>query len=249
MIESLLPPELGPLVATALLGVSFLGSFITAAFGIGGGVVVLAVFASLLSPAALIPVHGVIQLGSNAGRMLIMREYISWPVFIPFVVGALVGVAIGGIVVVDLPPAVIQIAVGLFILWTIVAKPPAFLRHSAWLAGGFSSFLTMFFGATGPFVAAYIKTLGVERMVHVGTQAACMTMQHGLKVVAFGILGFAFGPYIALIVGMIAFGFLGTLVGRKVLMKIDEKFFKTILNAILILLSLRLIWAGVSTYL
>ena len=249
MLESLLPPELSAFVGLALLGISFLGSFITAAFGIGGGVVVLAVFASLLSPAALIPVHGVIQFGSNAGRTLIMREHISRPVFIPFLIGALAGVAIGGLVVFDLPPALIQIAVGLFILWTIVAKPPAFLRHSAWVAGGFSSFLTMFFGATGPFVAAYIKTLGFDRMTHVGTHAACMTLQHGMKVIAFGILGFAFGPYIPLIVGMIAFGFLGTVVGRKVLMKIDEQRFKLILNCILIVLSLRLIWAGASTYL
>lgn len=249
MIEHLLPPELGALAGIALLGISFLGSFITAAFGIGGGVVVLAVFASLLTPAALIPVHGVIQLGSNAGRMLIMREHIVKPVFITFVVGALIGVGIGGLIVVDLPPAIIQIAVGAFILWTIVAKPPVFLRHSAWLAGGVSSFLTMFFGATGPFVAAYIKTLGFERMTHVGTQAACMTMQHGLKVLVFGILGFAFGPYLPLMVGMIAFGFAGTLVGRNVLMKIDEQRFKFALNAILVLLSLRLIWSGASIYL
>lgn len=249
MIESLLPSELSVFAGIALLGISFLGSFITAAFGIGGGVVVLAVFASLLTPAALIPVHGVIQLGSNAGRTIIMLDHISKPVFLTFLIGALVGVAIGAVVVIDLPPPVIQIAVGAFILWTIVAKPPVFLKHSAWLAGGVSSFLTMFFGATGPFVAAYIKTLGFERMGHVGTQAACMTLQHGLKVVAFGLLGFAFGPYIPLMVGMIAFGFIGTLVGRKVLMKIDEKRFKFALNTMLILLSLRLIWSGASTYL
>lgn len=248
MIE-LLPPELGPLTGLALLGISFLGSFITAAFGIGGGVVVLAVFASLLPPAALIPVHGVIQLGSNAGRAIIMRDHISTAVFIPFLIGALAGVVLGAIVVVDLPPAAVQISVGCFILWTIVAKPPAFLRRAAWIAGSVSTFLTMFFGATGPFVAAYVKSHGFERMAQVGTHAACMTSQHGLKVVAFGILGFAFGPYIPLVIGMIVVGFAGTVVGRKVLMKIDEKRFKLALNGILILLSLRLIWAGASTYL
>ncbi len=248
MIE-LLPPELGPLTGLALLGVSFLGSFITAAFGIGGGIVVLAVFASLLSPAALIPVHGVIQLGSNAGRAIIMREHISVSVFASFAIGALIGVVLGAIVVIDLPPAAIQIGVGCFILWTIVAKPPPFLRRAAWIAGAASTFLTMFFGATGPFVAAYIKSHGFDRMIHVGTQAACMTLQHGLKVVAFGILGFAFGPYLLLMVGMIAFGFAGTVVGRKVLMKIDEKRFNLALNAILIVLACRLVWAGASTYL
>lgn len=248
-MEALLPPEISLLVAAVLMGISFLASLITAAFGIGGGVVMIAVLASLLPPAALIPVHAVVQVGSNAGRALIMRAHIDWPTWMVFLAGTVVGVAVGGVLVIDLPPALIQIGIGLFILWTIFLKPPVFLRHSAWLAGGVSSILTMFFGATGPFVAAYLKTRQYDRMTQVATQGACMTAQHLLKVVAFGVLGFAFGPYVVLIAGLIGFGFLGTLTGKRILMKIDEALFKRVLNAILILLSLRLIWAGLSTLL
>jgi len=244
MPQDLLPAEISLSVGAALMAVSFVGSFITAAFGIGGGVVVLAVLASLLPPVALIPIHGVVQLGSNTGRALILRTHISRPVFGAFVTGAVIGAIVGGLVAVDLPPAVIQIAVGTFVLWSVFFRPPAILAQSAWLVGGVSSALTMFFGATGPFVAAYIKTLGFERMTHVATHAACMTAQHGLKVVTFGILGFAFGPYLALVAGMIAFGFAGTVVGRRVLMKIDEKIFGYALSTMLIALALRLIWAG-----
>ena len=249
MLETFLPPEISLVVASALMVVSFLASLITAAFGIGGGVVMIAVLASLLPPAALIPVHAVVQVGSNAGRALIMRAHIDWPVWMVFLAGTVVGVAVGGVIVIDLPPSLIQIGIGVFILWTIFMKPPAFLRHSAWLAGGVSSVLTMFFGATGPFVAAYLKTLQYDRMTQVATQGACMTAQHLLKVVAFGVLGFAFGPYIPLIAGLIGFGFLGTLTGKRLLMKINEALFKRVLNGILIVLSLRLVWAGLSAYL
>lgn len=248
MLDHLLPAEIGPTVAAALMAISFLGSFITAAFGIGGGVIVLAVLASLLPPAALIPVHGVVQLGSNTGRAVILRRYISGEVFWVFLGGAVIGVAIGGVIAVDLPPAAIQVGVGAFVLWSVFFKPPKILAHTAWLAGGVSSVLTMFFGATGPFVAGYIKTQGFDRMTHVATHAACMTAQHGLKVVAFGLLGFAFGPYVLLIVGMIGFGFLGTVAGRRVLMRMNEKAFKTALSIMLIALALRLIWSGADTY-
>ena len=248
MIEVLLPAEVGLLAAGALMGVSLLASLITAAFGIGGGIVMIAVLASMLPPVALIPVHAVVQVGSNAGRALIMREHIDWPTWGVFLIGTVVGVAVGGVLVIDLPPELIQIGIGAFILWTIFFKPPKFLKHSAWLAGGISSVLTMFFGATGPFVAAYLKTREYGRMTQVAMQGACMTAQHLLKVVAFGVLGFAFGPYIFLIAGLIAFGFIGTVIGRRVLMKIDEKRFKFALNAILVILSLRLIWAGATTY-
>ena len=248
MPPGLLPPEIDPVIALALVATSFATSFITAAFGIGGGVVLLGILASLLPPAALIPVHGVVQLGSNTGRALLMRAHVSRAELVPFIGGALIGVAIGGLVVVDLPPAAIQICVGLFIFWSVLARPPALMRQSVWISGTISSFLTMFFGATGPFVAAYLKTLGFERMALVATHSACMTVQHLLKVVAFGLLGFAFGPYLLLIAGMIGLGFLGTVVGRRVLMRIDEVRFKFVLNAILIVLALRLIWAGTSDY-
>ena len=245
---SLLPPGMGWDVATALMGLSFLASMITAAFGIGGGVLIIAVLASLLPPAALIPVHAMVQVGSNLGRAIIMRSHIDWPTAGVFLIGSVVGIAIGGVIVIDLPPAAIQIGVGLFILWTIIGTPPSFLRRSAWLAGGVSSVLTMFFGATGPFVAAYLKAQNYDRMTTVAMQGACMTAQHALKVLAFGILGFAFGPYVLLIAGMIALGFAGTLAGRRILMKIHEILFRRVLNGILIVLSVRLIWAGASTY-
>ena len=244
MTDLVLHAGLGWTVAGAIVAASFVTSFITVAFGIGGGAVLLAILASLVPPAALIPVHGVVQLGSNAGRAAIMLPHRDRSVLLPFTLGAVVGVAIGGSVAVQLSSEVIQIGVGMFILWTVVATPPGFVRRSAAVAGAFTSFLTMFFGGTGAFVAAYLKTHNLPRMAHVATHASLMTVQHLLKTVAFGFLGFAFGEWLPLIAAMIVSGFLGTVVGKQVLAKIDEKKFKLALNAILVVLSLRLIWAG-----
>ena len=51
-----------------LCGVSFLGSLIAGALGRGGGVLVLATMANLLSPMVLVPIHGVVQLASSLSR-------------------------------------------------------------------------------------------------------------------------------------------------------------------------------------
>ena len=248
MIDAALHAGLGWTAAGLVVAASFVTSFITAAFGIGGGGVLLALLASLVPPAALIPVHGLVQLGSNVGRAAILFRHLDRGVLLPFAAGSVAGVALGGSVAVQLPPDLLQIGVGLFILWSVLARPPGFMRRSAAIAGGFSSFLTMFFGGTGPFVAAYVKTMDFPRETHVATHAMLMTVQHLLKTVAFGFLGFAFSQWMPLIAAMIAMGFLGTVAGRKVLARIDEKRFKLVLNAILIVLSLRLIWAGVSGY-
>jgi uncharacterized membrane protein YfcA len=235
---------LGWPVAAALFAVSFISSLITAGFGIGGGAVMLAVLATLLPPAAIIPVHGLVQLGSNVGRAAIFLKHIHLDIVLPFFFGALIGVSLGGAFVVQLDAGVLQIGVGLFVLWSILFRPPAFMRKSSAVAGGFSSFLTMFFGGTGPFVASYVKTLGLDRMTHVATHATLMTIQHLLKTIAFGFLGFAFSQWAGFTALLIAFGFLGTVVGRRVLMRIDERRFKIALNVILTVLALRLIYAG-----
>lgn len=102
----------------------------------------------------------------------------------------------------------------------------------------------MFFGGTGPFVATYVKAQNLERHQHVGTHAMLMSLQHLLKTIAFGFLGFAFSAWAGLIVLLIFFGFLGTLAGRLVLARIDEKRFRFLLNTVLTILALRLIYAG-----
>ncbi|MBS0124188.1 sulfite exporter TauE/SafE family protein [Thetidibacter halocola] len=244
MTLDLLHAGLGWPVAGTLTALSFVTSFITAAFGIGGGAVMLAVLAVMLPAAAIIPVHGLVQLGSNAGRAAIMLGHVHRVVLPAFIAGALIGVALGGAFVVQLPAGAIQVGVGLFILWSVFFTPPALMRRSAGLAGAVSSFLTMFFGGTGPFVAAYVKGQGLDRMAHVATHSALMTIQHALKVVAFGLLGFIFTQWLGFVALLVAAGFAGTVVGRAVLTRIDERRFLAILHVILTVLALRLIWSG-----
>ena len=245
MIEALLA-GFAPATFLGLIAASFMGSFITVALGIGGGALLLAIMASLMPPAALIPVHGVIQLGSNALRMGLLIRHVHWPPFGAFLVGTALGVAIGGSVAVSLPPGAVLIGVGGFTIYAVLTKPPAWLSRLPWVTGLMSSFLTMFFGATGVFVANFTKSLALPRQEHVASHAAYMTLQHLAKVLAFGLLGFAFGPWSGFIAAMILAGFAGTVAGRLVLNRLSDHGFKRVLDVVLILISIRLIWKGVA---
>lgn len=235
---------LDPVAALGLLLASFAGSFMTVAMGIGGGAFLLAIMASLMPPAALIPVHGVIQLGSNGLRAALFLNRAHWSTFGAFLGGSIVGAGLGGLIVVDLPVAWVQIGVGGFVLWSVLGRAPTAISQWPAITGVISSFLTMFFGATGVFVANYIRSLKMPKDEHVATHAVFMTLQHLLKIVVFGVLGFAFAPWLGFIAGMIVFGFLGTVLGRRVLFRINEDTFRRGLSAVLILLALRLIWQG-----
>ena len=148
---------------------------------------------------------------------------------------------------VRLPPAVLNIGLACFILWSVWApgvSAPG--RFRVVLTGAFSSFLTMFFGATGSFVSAMVKTMKLGRLEHVATHSACMVAQHVIKVFAFGLLGFSYGPYAGLIVAMIASGFLGTVVGKRVLVRMKDETFHRVISVLLSLLALRLFYEGVT---
>ena len=75
LAASFMPEGMSAVTFAALLGTSFAGSLITVAFGIGGGAMLLAVMATLVPPAALIPTHGVIQIGSNLGPVDFSASY------------------------------------------------------------------------------------------------------------------------------------------------------------------------------
>jgi uncharacterized membrane protein YfcA len=114
------------------------------------------------------------------------------------------------------------------------------------LGGAIASFLTMLVGATGPYVLALLRPLGLGREGLVGTHAAAMTAQHGLKILAFGLLGFAFAPWLPLIGAMIAMGFVGTLLGRRLLGLLSERQFGIVVKTVLTLVAgelvLRSLW-------
>lgn len=151
-------------------------------------------------------------------------------------------------VAVELPPQYVQIGVGLFVIYTVVAKAPRWFSRWPLLTGLISSFLTMFFGATGLFVASFTKSHNLPRHAHVATHATLMTLQHGLKVVVFGLLGFAYGEWIWVILAMIGVGLIGTYAGRLILNRLTDARFGIALNTLLVLISLRLIWQGVTSF-
>jgi len=232
-----------------LTAASFATSLLTAALGLGGGVLMLGLIALFLPPMAVIPVHGVVQLGSNAGRALLMLRHVARSLALPFFAGSALGAFAGGLVAVQLPPWLWQTGLGLFLIWSTWGRLPAIAGRGAVLTCGVvSTFLSMFFGATGPFVAAMLGTMRLDRLSHVATHAACMTGQHLVKVVAFGLLGFAFGDYLPLVALMIAAGLAGTWVGRQVLGRRDDNRFHLVLSLIITVLALRLVWDGLASW-
>jgi uncharacterized membrane protein YfcA len=83
------------------------------------------------------------------------------------------------------------------------------------------------------------------RQAIVGTKAACQTLGHVAKIILYGAIGFAFGDYLTLLLGMSVLVITGTWVGSRLLDRVNERAFTILFRTALTLVALRLVlWDG-----
>jgi uncharacterized membrane protein YfcA len=236
-----------------LLLASFFGSLLSAALGVGGGSFLMIVMANILPPAALIPVHGFVQLASNGGRAILTRAHFVPTSIFPFWVGAALAALIGVFLFAGFNSEWIPLLVAIFILWLCWGKMPKLnlgtSKLGMFVGGLVTSYASLFVGASGPLVSAWVGNQQDDRWRYTSIFSSCMTVQHLLKLVVFGVLGFAYADWLALIIGMIASGYIGTKAGLRLLAKFADRDFKLVFKLVLTLLAIRAIWVNLAPHL
>lgn len=240
-----LPEGISNLAAILMIVLSLFTSFLSAAFSLGGGIVMLAVLSPLLPTSSLIPVHGIIQLGSNFGRAVLLFKHIKRDAILPYAIGCTVGSFLGGSIFTNIPEQYIKLAIGLFIIFSVFGKLPKVKSGYLWLAGFVVSFMAMLLGASGLLMASFVKSMKLNPTDHVATHAGMVTFQHLSKSIAFGFFGFQFISYAPLLIGMIASGFVGTIIGKKLLISQGKVYFQNVLNVILVVAGISMLWEAI----
>jgi uncharacterized membrane protein YfcA len=237
--------ELAPSIQALLIACACVTSLVTATFGVGGGVLLLVIMAQIVPPQVIVPVHGIVQLGSNAGRAALSWRKIDWGVIGSFLPGALGGALVGSFILVALSPASIYLAIAgftIYLCWGPRLPRLALGPVGTAGAGAVTTFLTLFVGATGPLVGAFLNQMSTDRFRTVATFALAMSIQHLCKAAVFQLAGFDLLPWLGLIAAMIASGAVGTWIGLRLLRRFSDTHFQTVFRVVLTLLALRLIW-------
>ncbi|MDR9438167.1 MAG: sulfite exporter TauE/SafE family protein [Halomonas sp.] len=245
LLESLSPLSGGINLVLVLLSV-FTSAF-TAAVGVGGGVLMIMALAQVMPAAALIPVHGMVQLGSSVGRTALTWRHVDLALLGAFLPGVVLGALAAAWLLVRLSAGVLELCIAAFVLFTCWGPglpKRALGRGGVLVAGAVTTLLSSLVGASGPMVAAFIKHSQFGRLAKVATFSACMLLQHLTKAFVFGVAGFVFRDWLPLMLVMVAAGFLGTWLGLRLLHRLSEHRFDTLFKWALTLLALRLIWLG-----
>lgn len=227
-----------------LIPIAFLTSGVAAVMGMGGGILLIALMPGLVPAAAIIPLHAVTQLASNLSRAGFGMSHIDWRIIPPITLGAIAGASMGAGLYQQIDLRLLPGLIGLFILvftWVPLPKVGGGGPLALFLLGVYQTGIGMLVGATGPVGAAVMLRRNTGRDWLVVNTAVYMTLNHALRVAAFALMGFSFGAWWLLLLGMIGAGIAGSWAGTRLRSHIPELDFQRLFRIAVTLLALRMI--------
>lgn len=132
--------------------------------------------AAFLPPPAIVPIHGVVMLASTGTRALFGFRHIEWRIFRQYLCGGIIGAAIGSRLIKSIPPEVIPLLLGCFILlftWMPTFEVESRIPFEFFWLGGIQTFLSV--GVTGPLLSLFLLREGLGKDRFVVTHALLMT--------------------------------------------------------------------------
>ncbi len=236
------------LVFILLVASAVFTSALSGMMGMAGGVLMLAVIVSLVDTAYVVPLHAVVQLVSSSTRLGVYCRYIRWDIVKVFALGLLPGTVAGIFLFNLLPKDVTKLTMGIFILvftfWPQTRWESRRGYSGVFMPLGFiSGALGVVIGTSGPLNAPFFIRQGMEKKELIGTRAACHALSHLLKIPFFGFIGinvFGNGNYRLIIILALA-TIVGTVLGRRMLTRIDERKFVVAFKVLLVLISSKIV--------
>lgn len=225
-------------------------SALTTLVGAGGGTVLLMLMLQTAPPVVAIPLHGAVQLASNSWRVWLFRGYMAWPLIVRFVALMPFGVALGLWALQGLPQNAIEIMIGGFALASLSARRLKSLRHKelplwAFVPLGFvTGALNMVVGVIAPVLGVLIVRKDLPKEGIVGTLGFFAFAGNLFKIAGFTIVGFDFLAHWTTLAAMVPAAMLGTLAGKRLLVRVNATLFLTLFQIVLVALGAKLILDG-----
>ena len=233
-------------VMFALMLAAFATATLSGVVGMGGGVVLLGVMSTLLPYPLVVPLHGVVQLGSNSTRTVVFFKHVNWRIFAFYAPAMMLGVALATLVWSGDKLEHFKPLIGVFILLFLISRkykprwrnPPMPVYTVLGVCAGF---LALFVGATGPIIAPFFLRDDLDKEGVIATKAVCQSAGHIMKIPAFLSLGFDYWSEKELLVLLLVMVIFGTLCGKRLLKALKQETFVVIFHVVLTLLAARLL--------
>ena len=248
-------------LGTALTLLAACTSAIAATTGVGGVLLLSALYTVLPDPRLVLPMHACVSLVSNATRLAAYWRNIDVGLWLRYMTGAVPGIAFSMFVLYQLFSDYDAVApwfmmvIGVVVFWSTYSgsqrkSSTASRGVNFYLVGAFSAPVSMLFGANGAVLAPYFLRTQLSRQKIVATSTACQFSLHLIKIPAVFTLiyGFLAGntheigseTILWAISAMVLASVIGTLAGGTLLDKMDERKFNMLYMSAMYLIAIKI---------
>ena len=179
--------------ALAVIGVTVVfSSFLSAVFGMAGGMILLGVLLAYLDVASAMILFSTIQFFVNGARVVQWRDYIRWPIFYWYVVGAAFAFIIMWTIAYVPEKATVYLVLGIM-PFLIEVLPAALRPNIEWrgvpLVSGFlTTIIQLLAGVGGLMLDIFFQKSMLDRKTTNATKAVTQSFSHIVRWIYFATL-------------------------------------------------------------
>ena len=235
------------LTMAILVGFSFFTSALSAATGMGGGVLLFTVMTLYFPINVIIPIHGIIQFFNNFLTLSFLRTHLKRSLMQPFLLGSIPGIILASFLVNKLiktgAPQIIILSLIIYSLFRPKRLPDLELQHKNFFwVGLITGFLGIIAGAIDPVLAPFFVRKDLSKEEIIANKAAMQAIVHFAKIPVFLSLGFNYVPYLSFCLFTNFACFFGTRFGIVLLRKMSEEIFLKVFKFALAATGLRMMY-------
>jgi len=225
-------------------GVALFSAFLGSVAGSGGSTVLLPVLVLYFGIRDAVFIITIANLAANLSRVVFNRQEIVFPVVGWFVLGSFPASIAGAWLFTVTPPEVMTRGLGVLlislVLWRRIRPSPKVgfpVRRFVVLGGAFG-LLEGVLGSVGPLMAPFFLAFGLMRGAYIGTDALATVSMQGTKLAVFGSASLMREDIVVAGLVLVPFMIAGTLLGKRLLERVSDRFFALLVEAMLILAGL-----------
>jgi len=240
------------LEAQILLGV-LLTSILSGVIGMGGGLILMGLYAVLLPVQPAMILHGVTQLASNGFRAYLHREHIQWRILKPYFFGALIVFTVLRYFAFVPSKAFLLIALGSFTFISFIPyvadRLDILKRYRAFLCGAMVTVAQILAGASGGVLDVFYVNSSLNKHKVIGSKAMTQSLGHFSKLIYYISLTAAGSSLSAelkwwIYPGVALTAFIGTRIGKVILDRLSEHNFRRYSKILILMIGSLLVWRG-----
>jgi uncharacterized membrane protein YfcA len=238
---------LAPLTLGILVLFSFFTSALSAATGMGGGVLLFTIMTFYMPIQVIIPIHGIIQFFNNFLTLSFLRTHLKRSLILPFLLGSIPGIILAAfllnkIIKTNAPQIIILLLIA-YSLFRPKRLPDLELKHKNFLwVGLITGFLGIIAGAIDPVLAPFFVRKDLTKEEIIANKAAMQAIVHFAKIPVFLSLGFNYVPFLTFCLITNVACLFGTRFGIIMLRKMSETVFLKVFKVALSVTGLRLVY-------